>query len=151
MRTAFAQMTKTDSGYTIKYPEAVQREHSVPASVVAMDDGQIEIMAEMQLASTESERWNPDEFAERKEAICQRLREVRDKYTTRTMKVWTLEMREWSIPTSANGIPWDSIRKVLEAADKAHEHLMSLIRSGVQFVGPLQLVALIPPGPPTFG
>ena len=61
-------------------------------------------------------------------------------------------MREWSIPYSPTlGMPWDSLKKVIDEADRAHDKLMDLIRSGTQFVGPLQPVSLIPPGPPSYG
>lgn len=151
MRIALCQMNKTDSGYTIRYPEAVQREHPMPSAVGAMDDDQIEVMVEMQLASGDVEQWNEHQLDERREYLCKRLQAIRAKFSTRTRKVWMIEMREWSIPVSVGGIPWDNIKRVLVEADKAHEQLMLLIRSGMQFVGPLQPTAIIPAGPPSFG
>lgn len=151
MRLALAQMTKTDSGYTIRYPEAAQREHPMPTSIVSMDDAQIEVMTEMQLATGDSEDWNQEQREEKREEIRARLREIREKFSTRTQKVWMIEMRDWSVPMSVDGFPGDAILRVLVEADRAHEQLMQLVRSGVQFYGPLQPMALIPPGPPTFG
>lgn len=152
MRLALAQMTKTDSGYSIKYPEAVRQERPMPTSIVAMDDAQIEVMAEMQLATADNDEWNQKEREKRRDEICSRLREIRAKFTSQTQPVWTIEMREWSVPYSPTlGMPWENIKKILEEADRAHEDLMKLMRSGTQFVGPLQPIALIPPGPPSYG
>jgi hypothetical protein len=151
MRLALAQMTKTDSGYTIKYPEAVEREQPVPTSIVGMDDAQIEVMIEMQLATGDNEDWNHEQREEKREEIRGRLREIRERFSTRTQKIWMIEMRDWAVPISVDGFPGEAILRVLVEADRAHERLMTLIRSGVQFHGPLQPIALIPPGPPTFG
>lgn len=145
MRLGLAQIAKTDNGYTVRYPEAIQREHPVPSSLMGMDDGQIEVMVEMNMAATEDSEWNESQLEERREKARVRLREIRDQFATRTQPVWMIEMREWQFPAFAGLI------KALEAADKAHEQLMGLIRSGTVFVGPLQPMMLAPTtGPQPF-
>jgi hypothetical protein len=144
MRPALAQITKTDNGYSLKYPEAVQRDHPVPSSIMGMDDGQIEVMVQMQLVGTEDEGWNNEQREERADRARKKLREVRERFSSQTRKVWMIEMREWQMPTI------HGVLKALEAADKAHDQLVTLIRSGVQFVGPLQPIAVMTPGPAVF-
>ena len=153
MHLGLCTMLKTDSGYSIRYPEAVEREHPVPTSIIGMDDAQIEVMAEMQLATVDNDEWNQEQKAERRAELTERLRAIRQQFSTRKQKVWMIEMREWSVPydTTTFSIPWTSMRKVLEDADRANTQLMQLIRSGVQFVGPLQPGLLVPGGPNLMG
>lgn len=145
MRPTLATINKTDNGYSLKYPEAVEREHPVPSSVLGMDDGQIEVMVAMQIAAIEDEGWNHAQREERAERARQRLREIREKHATQTVKVWMIEMREWQMPTLGG------LAKALEEADKAHDKLINLIRSGVQFVGPLQPLTVMSAGPSMIG
>lgn len=146
MRIALAQLSKTENGYVIKYPEAVQVEQNVPSSLSMMDDVQLEVMAEMHvLARDDDGGWNDEDAREaRLEKTRERLRAMRERLQARTQKVWIIKVCEWHFPSLAG------VMQALQSADRAHEQLMGLLRAGTTFVGPLQPMALIPPGAPGF-
>lgn len=140
MRLSLAIVNKTDNGYVVKYPEAQQVDHSVPTSATGLDDAQIEIMAHMQVFAregVEDEPWAESQREQHLEAARQKLRDIREKFANVKQKAWMIRISEWHFPA------FDGLVKALEAADKAHEHLLKLIKSGVHFVGPLQPIALM--------
>jgi hypothetical protein len=148
MRLAFAIVNKTDNGYVVKYPEAVQVEHQAPSSVSALDDAQIEIMAAMQVFAREGiedEPWAEETRQQSLDTARARLREIRDKFAIRTQKAWTIKIAEWHFPG------FDGLLKAMQSADKAHEQLQQLLRTGANFVGPLQpAVLMVGGGSPMF-
>jgi hypothetical protein len=127
MRALFAQIEKLDNGFVVKYPEAVQREHTPPNPLDAIGDAQIELMVGLaNLQSGEDEEpWKGDD-EERTAKMRERIAKLRAKIAPQKVLAWQLEEREFFCTGKAG------MMQAIEAAEAARQHIETLTRQGVR-------------------
>jgi hypothetical protein len=129
MRSLFALIEKLDNGFVVKYPEAVEREHTPPNPLDAIGDAQIELMvglANLQSGEDEEDQaWKGDD-SDQSAKMRERIAKLRARITPKPVKHWVIEEREFFCTGKAG------MSQAIDAAASAQEQIEALTRQGIR-------------------